>query len=45
MKIADRFPDQNRIAIFLQRFSIAIVIAIGVSKSLIDLKMKTADRL
>jgi hypothetical protein len=39
IKIADRFPDQNRIAIFPERFSIAIVIAITISKSLIDFKM------
>jgi len=34
-----RFPDQNRSAIFPERFSIAIVIAIAGSKSLTDFKM------
>jgi hypothetical protein len=43
-KIADRFPDQNRIAIFPERFLIVIVIAIAISKSGSDLKMKFAYR-
>jgi hypothetical protein len=34
-----RFSDQNRIAIDPDWFLIAIVIAIAISKSLIDLKM------
>jgi len=34
-----RFSDQNRSPIFPDWFSIAIVIAISVSKSLIDFKM------
>jgi len=33
LKIADRFPDQNRSPIFPERFSIAIMIAIAVLKS------------
>jgi hypothetical protein len=42
---ADRFPDQNWNAIFPERFLIAIVIAIAILKSLIDFKMKIADRI
>ena len=37
-EIADRFRSENRSAIFPERFSIAIVIAIAISKSWIDLK-------
>jgi hypothetical protein len=40
IKNADHFPDQNRSAIFPERFSIAIVIAIAISKSGPDGEMK-----
>ena len=39
-----RFCDQNRIAIYPERFSIAIMIAIAFSKSGSDCEMKIADR-
>jgi len=44
LSIATRFSDQNRSAIFPERFLIAIMIAITILKSLIDFKMKIGDR-
>jgi len=38
-KTGIRFSDQNRCSIFPERFLIAIMIAIAISKSLIDFKM------
>ena len=38
------FPDQNRSPVFPERFLIAIMIAIAVSKSLIDFRTKIGIR-
>jgi hypothetical protein len=45
IKIADRFRNENRSAIFPEQFLIAIVIANGIKKSGSGLKMEIADRL
>jgi hypothetical protein len=44
LKIADRFLYQNRIAIDPDYFLIAIIGAIAIGKSLIDLEIKNRDR-
>jgi hypothetical protein len=43
-KIADRFQHENRSPFFPEKFLIGILIAITIRKSLIDFKMKNADR-
>jgi hypothetical protein len=43
-KIADRFQHENRSPIFPEQFLIGIMIAITIWKSLIDFKIKIADR-
>jgi hypothetical protein len=44
-KTGIRFSHENRSAIFPERFLIAIVIAIAISKSGSDFQMKIADRI
>jgi len=43
-EIADRFRNKNRSAIFPERISIGIVIAILILKSLIEFEMKNDHR-
>jgi hypothetical protein len=43
-EIADRIQNENRSPFFPVRFLIGIMIAITIRKSLIDFKMKNADR-